>query len=85
MRRAYAGHDTTRAASTALNSDAPRAAATTIARMTVGNAITRSVMRMSVSSTQRPKNPATAPETAPIDQGQQHEQQGERDRDAAPR
>ena len=53
--RAYCGHETTNAAMTALNSDGPRDAATTMARMTVGNAITRSVMRMSTSSTHLPK------------------------------
>ena len=53
VRRAYGGHDTISAASTAFRSDAPSAAAMTIARMTVGNAITRSVTRMTTSSTRR--------------------------------
>ena len=64
--REYCGQETTIAAITALNSDGPREAATTIARMTVGNAMKRSVMRISVSSTQPPKYPATAPMTVPM-------------------
>jgi hypothetical protein len=63
--RAYDGQDTTRTASTAFCRLAPSAAATTIARMTVGKANTRSAIRITVSSTHRPKNPAQAPSTPP--------------------
>ena len=63
--RAYAGQETTSAASTALTRLAPSAAATTIARMTMGNAMTRSVSRITVSSSQRPKNPAASPRMPP--------------------
>ncbi len=63
--RAYEGQATTSTASTAFCRLAPRAAATTIARMTVGKAKTRSATRMTVSSTHRPKNPAQAPSIPP--------------------
>ena len=53
-------------ARTALRRLAPSDAATAIARITVGNANTKSAMRITVSSTQRPKKPAQAPRRLPM-------------------
>ena len=53
--RAYAGHDTMSIAMTAFVRLGPSAAAMTIARMIVGNANTRSAIRMMVSSRALPK------------------------------
>jgi hypothetical protein len=63
--RAYNGQATTRTASTAFRRPAPSTIATTIARMTAGKANPRSAIRITVSSTHRPKNPAQAPSSPP--------------------
>ncbi len=66
MIRAYCGQFTTTIAMIALRMLGPRAAATTMAEVVVRKASTMSVIRMSTSSIQPPRYPATAPMTAPM-------------------
>ena len=49
----------------ALRTPAPRAAVITMARMTVGKASMRSVIRMTASSTRPPRKPAMLPSRVP--------------------